>query len=294
MKAFRYLASHWIDTLRDRRFKLAKPSELNDPFDCAGAFTGKLPKKLRREKANKYLSSPFNDISKHLKRGERRKEERRQMKEIERCYSDRYSTLASEIFQSKSGVDQIIRMLCASLTGIHSTGEPPDNDPSEILMWSHYANCHKGLRIGIDTSALPRDLNVKGCLIQYSNERPVYDLSQGEDHASTPFAADLIRKKALPWSYEKEVRLLIQPVHCIHGKTDKQTPASFLPFPEDFIWRVDFGLAMPEEEQQSCMEILSQSYPHVAVYKARHHKTDYRIHYEPINTSKLPADTKFL
>jgi len=282
MKAFRYLASHWLETLRDRRFKLAKPSDLNDPFDCAGAFTGILPKKVRREKAVKYLKSPYCDISSTLTRVERRKEERRQMKDIERRYSEHYSTRANEILRSKSGVDQSIRMLCASLTGIDSDGKSADNDSSEILMWSHYADCHKGLRIGIDTSALPSDLNIKGCQVQYSNERPVYDLSQGEDYASTPFAADLIRRKALPWSYENEVRLLIQPVHCIHGETDKQTPASFLPFSEDFIWRVDFGMAMPEEEQQSCMEILSRLYPHVAVYKARHHKTDYRIYYEPL------------
>jgi hypothetical protein len=40
MNAYRYLASHWIDTLRDKRFKLAKPSELNDPFDCVGVYKG--------------------------------------------------------------------------------------------------------------------------------------------------------------------------------------------------------------------------------------------------------------
>jgi hypothetical protein len=282
MKAFRYLASHWIDTLRDCRFKLAKPSELNDPFDCAGAFTGKLPKKVRKDKAAKYLESPFNDIPKNLKRGERRKEERRQMKEIESCYSDRYSTLASEIFQSKRAVDQIIRMLCASLTGIHSAGESPDNSPPEILMWSHYANSHKGLRIGIDTSVLPSELNVKGCLVKYSSERPVYDLSQGEDYASTPFALDLIRRKALSWSYEKELRLIIQPSNCLLDKAADGKPASFLPFSKEFIWRIDFGIFMPKEQQQECIKLLSQDYPNVAVYKACFHKTQYRIEYEPL------------
>ena len=41
MKAYRYFNSHWFESLRDKRFKLAKPSDLNDPFDCVIGYRGK-------------------------------------------------------------------------------------------------------------------------------------------------------------------------------------------------------------------------------------------------------------
>lgn len=43
MILYRYLAAHWIDTLRDDRLKVARPREFNDPYYCLGVCVGQYP-----------------------------------------------------------------------------------------------------------------------------------------------------------------------------------------------------------------------------------------------------------
>lgn len=97
MKAFRYFGSHWIDTLRDKRFKLAKPSELNDPFDCVGAYTGNFPRTAAKQQARQLTCKPeVQSRYAHLPRDQSKIALHQLKKELETKYRTTYSRTVSE------------------------------------------------------------------------------------------------------------------------------------------------------------------------------------------------------
>lgn len=93
-------------------------------------------------------------------------------------------------------------------------------DPTNVLMWSHYADCHRGAAIGFD---LEHDFFRSFELIDviYSNRRPEIGIECLITEGFQPFDAvsldwmklttnrpDLIATKSSDWAYEKEVRLV--------------------------------------------------------------------------------------
>jgi hypothetical protein len=87
-------------------------------------------------------------------------------------------------------------------TGFHSFA----TDPRSLLMWSHYADSHKGVCLVFET-AKDVDTFVHALPVQYSKNFPVVQFT-------TTVAHDLIRKafltKAEEWKYEKERRIVEQ------------------------------------------------------------------------------------
>ena len=69
------------------------------------------------------------------------------------------------------------------------------------LLWSHYADCHRGVAIGI---SLPDDLGgVERFVVQYDDEVPALDPPVGRAGV-----VEALQHKAREWSYEEENRLL--------------------------------------------------------------------------------------
>lgn len=79
-----------------------------------------------------------------------------------------------------------------------------------ILMWSHYADSHKGLCLGFTVSRFARNTvfkNVRYPPASDENERPTLDLSH-EEFITTRMAEIAIYVKSHDWKYEDEVRLV--------------------------------------------------------------------------------------
>ena len=75
--------------------------------------------------------------------------------------------------------------------------------PTNILMWTHYADEHKGIAIGIEISS------EKVHKVKYSKDLPLFDSSKKEDEIyKKRFVKKLLTTKLFPWKYEKEVRTL--------------------------------------------------------------------------------------
>lgn len=90
------------------------------------------------------------------------------------------------------------------------------------LMWSHYANKHKGFVIEYDLSNLTVEDAEKLSFmlpVKYDNKRPrldVYNLQKFKDSSGNPDVMDLavntlfevLFVKAKEWNYEKEIRVI--------------------------------------------------------------------------------------
>ena len=80
---------------------------------------------------------------------------------------------------------------------------------NNILMWSHYANSHRGICIEFKPKPKsPISFNVP---VIYSTERPIverYIISNKGDERINRQATILLRSKAIDWAYEEEQRVI--------------------------------------------------------------------------------------
>lgn len=211
-----------ISVLINKEVWFSKPARLNDPFDIDIDF--------------KYLISPadFRYMMKVLKSQNGISKERlMELKELDKEIPDQNALNEMSRAMNKRFRDD------RKNWGVFCMCESPKN----ILMWSHYADCHKGFCIQFVRSS-ENDLgNIeKTRPVSYSCEYPSPD-PYTEDGMERVYD-DLFFTKAKGWKYEKEWRML-----------NKQGDIE-LPLPDD-ISAIIFGLNMPETQRKTIKNIFS-------------------------------------
>lgn len=142
-------------------------------------------------------------------------------------------------------------------------------DPTNILMWSHYADHHKGfvveLRIAMDAPMhlLERFMPFP---VEYRVERPVVDWASGCD------VTQYFLTKSPDWRYEQEERML----------TTWEGPGIH-PYPRaQFLWAVIAGGRMSAESYHQLKEAVDQAGREIGrqipLYRAELARTRYQVH----------------
>lgn len=105
------------------------------------------------------------------------------------AYYEASSLTASQIQELKS-TKQAIRICCLS------------KSHTDMLMWSHYGDGHKGCCIEVEVNPISSPA-CKRRVIKY-----VPNIQAPQGCNSYERSIDILRKKLLPWQYEQEVRFL--------------------------------------------------------------------------------------
>jgi hypothetical protein len=114
--------------------------------------------------------------------------------------------------------------------------------PDELLLWSHYADHHKGFCVeyscaeGTSLRSLARE-------VQYKDEVPRISAADFAGHRKNEVFDSLWLTKARCWSYEKEWRVMMP-----EGDKEYQTPSQ--------ITSIIFGARMPAKDRATLMNIL--------------------------------------
>ncbi|MBD1386006.1 DUF2971 domain-containing protein [Mucilaginibacter rigui] len=172
---YKYVSAKTLLTiLKDQTLKFSSPEQFNDPFE------GHLfqPPIYTLGTATKFVEEKFSKLKEYFLNGTDKDNDLPLMYNI-RCF-----------------------MMQLAKTGAFCCTENHEN----ILMWSHYADCHKGACLKFNTEILQK---------QFSDIRRVIYAS-GMDHLNIFENANYAIKnamtyKALDWHYEKEIRVFNQP-----------------------------------------------------------------------------------
>lgn len=168
--------------------------------------------------------------------------------------------------QGYSNAFKIFKVVCFS--AIHD----------EILLWSHYADSHRGVCFGFkvthqeDNSKI---LNVdgveKGILLRevdYNNRIYPVDLFCFLDNSE--LNAKFFFNKYKAWSYEKEYRAL--------SLSESWPNEKYLSFDRSDLKEVIFGINCSEERQQTIEKIVREFYgDDVKFYKSKQHINKYKV-----------------
>lgn len=225
MTLYRYtsLSEYTLKYLKDMDLYFQDPRYFNDPFECdLQSFDLDLDNNFDL-KYDRYISmindrlnfigSKINQFSLRIKDNDEPVKKRyyfndvtcllfrefetlsKELKILKNIhYSKRKTALKDSWDIKKEEVLKGIGVVCYSETN------------SNILMWSHYADSHKGLCFEFDSEKRPikQWKNFKFHPIIYSNERKIDILSDG--YVNSFFK--LLTTKSLDWNYEKEHRLI--------------------------------------------------------------------------------------
>lgn len=171
--------------------------------------------------------------------------------------------LDSKMIQLKESIEKETGVLCFSETN--------DN----ILMWSHYANSHKGIVIGFDPQILCKQITSSDFdsllqSVQYDENYPQIEyLKEFNLVKQTKMIVDKwYFTKFRQWEYEKEWRAIYK-----SGLTQ---------FPKEIIQSVYFGAKFNPEKRDSWIKQIIDSGIKPEIYQASLDKTAYKINFEPI------------
>ncbi|MBI1311014.1 DUF2971 domain-containing protein [bacterium] len=187
MSYYKYVTPARIDVLERLKIRYTQVSALNDPFEALPAIDHVVPNRG----VKKLIKRHALIASRQKRRASRRKAKEVRREIVHRLmveFDELYGETAAERFQDK------IRKVTEATTGILSLSKVCDN----ILMWSHYADSHRGMAIEFDSEHAYFDYGTQD--VNYSDQRPRMELKSGRH------SAEILTTKSSDWSYEQEVR----------------------------------------------------------------------------------------
>jgi hypothetical protein len=256
---FKYFDSkgYYKDLLQNKIY-FASPTQLNDPFDSKILMRYDLCSKRELfELIKKSAPEEYQNIN--------RKSRRR-----------KYLTLAKirkkEIISNPYLFNKRVADYMDNTIGIFSLTEKLTN----LLLWSYYANGHKGFCVEFSAEKL-RELLINVYLkgisqsfivkIKYLSSYPIIKPSMDyKELIELQFSS-----KSIDWSHEKEWRII-----TISGE-------KLVKIPPDIIKNVYFGLLATEANIKSSIEILNKYNPNVGLFKAEKKKYEFGLEFKKIN-----------
>ena len=158
----------------------------NDPFDCLPVVSTNATKKEFESYLGGFFERQYPSIT--------RKQKIASVKEISNDPQRNHKS--KEVAQQlRAGLDQAM-----GIAGVLSLSKDPDH----VLMWSHYADCHRGICLEFKVCE-EKGFFTEAHDVKYQPTRPVFNMITGDHHE---IGRDALLTKADFWSYENEVRIV--------------------------------------------------------------------------------------
>ena len=179
----------------------ASPTSFNDPFDCRPNFT----LDGTEDAVRNYLRGMWARQAPHMSEAERQAEVDAILRDPSR---DPRVPENNKLFAA--AYDSLV----TAQVGVLCLSEAHD----DILMWSHYADCHRGICLIYETNY---EFFAHAQPVRYERERPrVNPITQSTEQ----MLHNAIFTKSGDWAYEKEWRIL----HYRQGVGERQLPQTSL------------------------------------------------------------------
>lgn len=255
MIVYKYLPPSRIDVLEYSRIRFTQPALFNDPFETFPCFLEYGPWLLQT--IHQQASDKFGE------------------KAAQQTLRQRQTLATQKLLDLPKILSKYFVILSLSKTR--------DN----LLMWSHYAESHRGFVIGFDSSnqfLAPGNGKTKDGLksVHYSNKRYIVPKSgfQSLDVPNLREANDRVFfTKGTYWKYEREVRILAHP-----NSADTVLPGSdgqdiyLFSFPTESVKEIIFGFQISKPHQRQIFELVRSKYPRATIGKAFPHQSEFSVY----------------
>lgn len=233
-----YKYRNWTDKhnknvfLKNQLF-LSSPKTFNDPFDC------RIPENFylldTQEKIENYVTLFRNRRSEFVVNEEILNQEIEITRYRLTNYLEKYHNINEKILFEKQ--DAHFGILSMSINW------------NSILMWSHYANNHKGYCIGFWEEKFRNSYFLKGGQVIYNpkNEYPIID-PNNNNQIEVGFIQT--HNKAYDWKYEEEYRFT-----KIFDEENPSNEERTLTYDDSYIAEIIIGLEMQEKDRKRIINL---------------------------------------
>lgn len=238
----------WTDKPRDKKKDILKKNILHfsNPIDFNDPFDSMLPVIFDEKYRNsQQFYRDFLEVDNFLGKTHY------SLEEIEAISMDRFLN-PHKVRYDTAVMTESIRRSTTENVRISCFTTRKDN----MLMWSHYADQHKGICIGFRTILMQDDKLVMFAKMQYAKHFP--KLTQLR-RSRTLFV------KSADWKYEHEYRILNVDAH------------SQISYPKQAVCEVVIGYKMPDRIRKSLMAFLQKNYPDVRIANAVPNPTKFKM-----------------
>jgi len=279
MVLYKYAGPSGIRILDDLRLKVTPPNELNDPFELT-------PRSLDRM-TRKYLLAKAKHDPEHFRPAYN---EWVQKENPSESFGDFLRALHLMSRKTYSNFLQLYRsaIIQADLRAVHEASElmvvlclSAVND--SIPMWSHYANHHKGIAIGLDASARCLRFGSPLQKVQYRKRRVSLDRpATANPQARLKKVIEMILTKSRDWEYEQEHRFSYARRAVERKSTSDGQTIHLIPIYPSVIKEVILGCCISPRLEHEVRQILAMSrFAHVRIFQARRHAKQFRLDIVP-------------
>lgn len=285
MRLFRYLdAEAGLATLREGALKITRPNQFNDPFEYllrvrAGrrlfrkCFLQLPEMKTVIKKRVVALLQEADHIKPSL--SQVRATELKVKEELRNEFYTNWETIAEKRIRNRLEI-------LSRTTGV-TCFTTEKNHP---LMWSHYADGHKGMVIEIETeTAFPQPPKIID--IKYVDEPPEYDVFDGNllntQTGRNHYIDTILGRKSTIWKYEKEQRIQFDIAILKHTTTPQGEELLLFEIPKTAIKSVILGCRFPRSWISDFKKITAHhDYSLLSCYAATSSTRDYKLIYNAI------------
>ena len=174
-----------------------------------------------------------------------------------------------------------MRQVIEERFGVFSLTESEDN----IVMWSHYADSHKGFCVGFDYNKLfdlenimfseMHDINLGLYKVEYHKEYPLLNWFELDNEGKT---IKVLKIKSYQWEYEKEYRLIL-----LSDPVKKTILNRKMILSEGIIAKVILGCRMRLEHKQAIIEALQKKQKNIQLSEAKTKDKSFGLDFEEMN-----------
>ncbi len=223
----------------------------NDPFDASIPF-----------RYDEKEMTPDNIFKKLYETGKEFMPDLSDEELIQKCYEQQNSGIFEKGTYWKNQYDNFVEKVNNTF-GILSLTTKNSN----LLMWSHYANSHRGFCIGFNTEKLFKLTRGTIGPVIYDNKMPFVPLFDREIEGITK----LLNTKSKEWEYEDEYRM-------VKSLSANKT----FEFEENLIEEVILGLNMDDKNKTEVIDIVKQKFPETKLYEATKDLDEFKLNIIPI------------
>jgi hypothetical protein len=217
----------------------SNPEDFNDPFDCQIYADADNSEEELRELIRRTVTVPISE------------------KAISKLASDSVNIPGKWEKILNDSIKNIMKK-----TGICCFA----GNPSNLLMWSHYTNSHKGICLKFDILEDP-DFFVFPMPVHYRTDYPHYNHLQNKDE----IIKSLILSKSNEWEYEGEHRVL------------KVNKTGLFEFRKECLKEIIFGCRSTDDDIKKILNLANQKNYNIIFKKAEKKKREYGLDFNIIN-----------
>lgn len=282
MHLFKYLHPDRIDVLKNRAIRFSQPEAFNDPFEfkpvinsiCSNDYLQNyvdenLDRLTEEQLSNMLPPQIRNLISRELV-----------IAFVKKFLLDNHEYLDNVLKALGTHASQIIPTKSNELIGVLSLTEKKDN----LLMWSHYADSHRGFCIGFDSthSFFNRKRSEKDEFyhlrkVKYLQERPSKTMNEMD-------GIDMFLLKSDIWEYEQEWRICSVLSDANTILESQMPPVCLFNFPSEIIKEIIIGANASNELIENIANVINQDpeFKHVKLKLSSVSSTQYGLEFNDL------------